>query len=111
MMLTPTRIIFLLPLFLVACGETFPLFGAIDSPQGITAKQQQKDISICKDEAENLANQNGEQVKAFYFGSKALENDEALQRNVFAKCMIARGYTVTPVPVVKAQATQQAKTS
>ncbi len=110
-MLTRTRIIFLLPLFLVACGETFPLFGSIDSPQGITAKQQQADISICKVEAENQATQNGEQTKAFLFGTEALKNDEALQRNVFAKCMIARGYTVTPVQVVKAQATQQAKTS
>ncbi|MEO6974833.1 MAG: hypothetical protein ABI144_03010 [Gallionella sp.] len=110
-MLRPTLIIFLLPLFLVACGETFPLFGAIDSPQGITAKQQQADISTCKVEAEYQANQNGEQTKALFFGAEALKNDQALQRNVFAKCMIARGYTVTPVQVVKAQATQQAKTS
>jgi hypothetical protein len=82
-MLRPTRIIFLLPLFLVACGETFPLFGAIDSPQGITAKQQQQDISICRNEAESQATQDGEQTKAFFLGSKALKNDKDLQRNIF----------------------------
>ena len=103
-MRTPNKVIFLLPLILVACGGTFPLFGAIDAPPAITANQQQNDISYCKVQAQDQANNNGEQVEAFLFGSAALQNDKTLQRKVFAECMTATGYTVVPVKVAKAEA-------
>ncbi|HUW75232.1 MAG TPA: hypothetical protein VMV70_01010 [Gallionella sp.] len=109
-MITPTRIIFLLPLLLVACGGKFPLYGAVDAPHGTTASQQQSDISYCKSQAQDQASNNGEQTKAFLYGSAALKKDENLQRNIFSSCMTAKGYTVIPVQVVKAAgAPQQTK--
>ena len=108
-MLMPTRIIFLLPLLLVACDGSFPLFGAVDAPQGVTAKQEQNDISLCKTEAESQASKSGERVKAFFGGATALEDDKTLQRGVFAECMTAKGYAVVPVQTTKNQAAQQIK--
>jgi len=108
-MITPARIIFLLPLLLVACGSKFPLYGAVDAPHGITASQQQSDISYCKGQAQDQASNNGEQTKAFLYGSAALKRDKNLQRNIFASCMTAKGYTVIPVQVAKTGTPQQSK--
>lgn len=111
-MLTRTKIIFFLPLFCVACGGTFPLAGGIGTPYGKTADQQQNDILFCKDRARNEANTDGQQAKAFLMGLTivgapiAIENEKTLQREVFAKCMTAKGYTVAPVQEKKADAPQ-----
>lgn len=110
-MITPTRIVFLLPLLLVACGGTFPLFSAVEAPHGITASQQQRDISFCKGQAQDQASNNGEQTKAFLYGATALQQDKNLQRKIFSECMMAKGYTVTPVQTAKAGVPQQTKPS
>ncbi len=110
-MKTPTRLIFLLPLCLVACGGAFPLYGAVEAPHGTSANQQQNDISYCKGQALDQASNNGERAEAFLFGSAALEKDQTLQRNIFAECMTAKGYTVTPVQAAKAGAATQSKPS
>jgi len=110
-MTSPARIVFLLPLFLVACGGTFPLFSAVEAPHGTNANQQKNDIAFCKDQAVGQANNNGERTEAFLFGSAARKRDEALQRNIFSKCMTAKGYTVIPVQTAKAGVPQQAKPS
>jgi hypothetical protein len=108
-MTNPARIVFLLPLFLVACGGTFPLFGAVEAPHGTSANQQKNDIAICKGQAVDQASNNGEQAEAFLFGSSARKKDEALQRKIFSECMTAKGYKVIPVQTAKAGATQQTK--
>ena len=108
-MLTPARLVLLLPILLVACDGTFPLFSAVDAPAGITAQQQVNDISSCTTQAEVQASKSGERIKAFFSGSAARENDRVLQRRIFAECMTAKGYTVVPVQDAKAQAEQQIK--
>ena len=108
-MLTRTKIIFFLPLFCVACGGTFPLAGGIGAPYGKTADQQQNDILFCKDQARNEANADGQQAKAFLMGLTivgapiAIENEKTLQREVFAKCMTAKGYSIAPVQEKKVE--------
>lgn len=109
MMTNPARILFLLPLFLVACGGTFPLFGAVEAPNGTSANQQKNDIAFCKGQAVEQASNNGERAEAFLLGSSARKKDETLQRNIFAECMTAKGYTVTPVQTAKAGAAAQSK--
>jgi len=112
-MFTRTKLIFLLPLFLVACGGSFPLAGGIDAPYGKTADQQQNDILYCKDQAHNEAGSNGQQAKAFLMGLTiigapiAIEQDKSLQREVFARCMTAKGYAIAPVQAKKAEPLQQ----
>jgi hypothetical protein len=108
-MTNPARIVFLLPLFLVACGGTFPLFGAVEAPHGTSASQQKSDIAVCKNQAVDQASNNGEQAEAFLFGSTARKKEETLERNVFSECMTTRGYTIIPVQTSKARATQQTK--
>ncbi len=108
-MTNPARVVLLLPIFLVACGGNFPLFGAVEAPNGTSANQQKNDIAICKDQAVNQASNNGERAEAFLLGSGARKKDETLQRKVFAECMTGKGYTVTPVRTAKAAAAIQAK--
>jgi hypothetical protein len=108
-MTNPARIVFLLPLLLAACGGTFPLFSAVEAPHGTNANQQKNDIAFCKDQAIGQANNNGERTEAFLFGSAARKRDEALQRNIFSECMVAKGYTVIPVQTGKSGAAQQTK--
>jgi hypothetical protein len=103
-MLKPARIVVLLPLLLVACDGTFPLFSAVDAPPGTSAKQQQSDIVLCSTDAESQASKSGERVKAF-FSQSARDDDKALQRKLFAACMSTKGYTVVPVQA-NAQAPQ-----
>jgi hypothetical protein len=108
-MTNPARIVLLLPLFLVACGGTFPLFGAVEAPHGTSANQQTVDIAYCKSQAVDQASNNGEQAEAFLFGSAARKKEETLERNVFSECMTAKGYTVVPVQAAKAGSPQQTK--
>jgi hypothetical protein len=110
-MTKPARIVFLLPLFLVACGGTFPLFGAVEAPHGTSAHQQKSDIANCKSQAVDQASNNGEEAEAFLFGSSARKKEQALERNVFSECMTNKGYTVIPVGTAKAGSPQQAKSS
>lgn len=116
-MLTRTKLILILPFFLVACGGTFQLAGGIGAPYGKTADQQQNDILFCKDQAHNEAGSNGQQAKAFMMGLTiigapiAIEQDKNLQREVFARCMTAKGYTIAPVETKKAEASQQAQST
>ena len=110
-MTNPARIVLLLPIFLVACGGNFPLFGAVEAPKGTSANQQKNDIAICKDQAVNQASNNGERAEAFLFGSSARKKDETLQRKVFAECMTAKGYTVVPVQSANTVAPHQSKTT
>lgn len=90
------------------CG-TFQLAGGISAPSGKTADQQQNDILFCKDQAQMEANSAGQQTKDFLMGLTivgapiAIEQDKSLQREVFAKCMTAKGYTITPVQTAKVE--------
>ena len=46
-MTNPARIVLLLPIFLVACGGNFPLFGAVEAPEGNkreSAKERHRDL-------------------------------------------------------------------
>jgi hypothetical protein len=108
-MTNPARIVFLLPLLLVACGGNFPLFGAVEAPQGTSMNQQKNDIALCKNQAVDQASNNGEQAEAFLFGSSARKKEETLERNVFSECMTTKGYTVIPLQTAKSGAAQQTK--
>ena len=110
-MTKPARIVFLLPLLLVACGGTFPLFGAVEAPHGTSVNQQKNDIANCKSQAVDQASNNGEQAEAFLFGSAARKKEQTLERNVFSECMTNKGYTVIPVQAAKVGGNQQTKSS
>ena len=94
--------ILVLPLFVAACG-TFPLSGGTYPPAGKTKDQQQLDLLTCQDQAKLAANTTARQTGAFLLGLTiigapvAFELEKAKQREVFADCMTARGYTVMPV--------------
>ena len=94
--------VLVLPLVVAACG-TFPLSGNTYGPPGKTQDQHQMDILVCKDQAKLAANTTGRQTGAFLLGMTiigapvAFELEKAKQREVFAECMTARGYTVMPV--------------
>ena len=65
---------------------------------------------FCKDQAKLAANTTGRQTGAFLLGMTiigapvAFELEKAKQREVFAQCMTARGYTVMPVEGQQKQA-------
>lgn len=92
---------------LVGCG-TFQLAGGIGAPIGKTADQQQNDILFCKDQARMESESAGQQTKDFLLGMTiigapiAIEQNKSLQREVFAKCMTAKGYSIAPVQPEKA---------
>jgi hypothetical protein len=83
-----------------ACG-TFKL-GIVHPQAGKTADQQQLDTLTCKDQAELAVNTAGHQTGDFLMGLTivgapvAYELDKKKERQVFADCMKARGYVVTP---------------
>jgi hypothetical protein len=85
---------------LTACG-TFNL-GNVRPQVGKTAEQQQLDTLTCKDQANLAVNSTGRQTGDFLLGMTivgapvAYEMDKAKERQVFADCMNARGYVVTP---------------
>lgn len=84
-----------------ACG-TFNL-GNVRPQPGKTAEQQQLDTLTCKDQASLAINSAGRETGDFLLGITivgapvAYEMDKAKQRQVFADCMQAHGYIVTPV--------------
>lgn len=94
-----TTLLAVLPFGLAACG-TFSL-GNVRSQPGKTAEQQQLDTLTCKDQASLAVNSAGRQTGDFLLGLTivgapvAYEMDKAKQRQVFADCMAARGYSVT----------------
>jgi hypothetical protein len=83
-----------------ACG-TYTL-GNVRPQVGKTAEQQQLDTLTCKDQANLAANTAGRQTGDFLLGLTiigtpvAIEREKAKEREVFADCMTARGYVVTP---------------
>ncbi len=92
-------------LVLLACGVTacgtFNL-GIVRPQAGKTSEQQQLDTLTCKDQANLAANTTGRQTGDFLLGMTiigapvAFEREKAKERAVFADCMQARGYVVTP---------------
>jgi hypothetical protein len=82
-----------------ACG-TFNL-GNVHPQPNKTADQQQLDTLSCKDQATLAVSSAGRQTGDFLLGLTivgtpvAYEMDKAKQRQVFADCMQARGYSVT----------------
>jgi hypothetical protein len=84
----------------VACG-TFNL-GNVHPQANKNADQQQLDTLTCKDQANLAVNSAGRLAGDFLLGMTivgvpaAYEMDKAKQRQVFADCMQARGYVVTP---------------
>ncbi len=90
----------LAPLLLVTCG-TYAL-GKIRPQEGKTPDQQQLDILTCKDQAGTTANSAGRQTADFFLGLTivgapiAIQREKNKEREVFAECMRARGYVVTP---------------
>lgn len=83
-----------------ACGS-FQL-GNVRPLQAQSKEQMQLDMLTCKDQAFMEANSAGHQAGAFLLGLTivgapvAYELDKSTQREVFARCLAARGYTVTP---------------
>lgn len=83
------------------CG-TFQLSGGT-SQAGKTADQHQLDVLTCQHEGKMAASTGARQTGAFLLGLTiigtpvAFELDKAKQREVFAQCMTARGYTVAPL--------------
>lgn len=88
-----------IPLLCTACG-TFQLASNIYPPAGKSKDQQETDILVCKDQAKLAANTAGRQTGAFFLGMTivgapvAFELEKSKQREVFAQCLTARGYTV-----------------
>ena len=101
--------ILVLPLVVAACG-TFPLSGGTSPPAGKTDDQHQLDILVCQDQAKLAVSTVGRQAGNFLLGMTligtpvAYELDKAKQREVFAQCMTARGYTVVPPEGARKQA-------
>lgn len=101
--------ILVLPLIVAACG-TFQLASNTLAPAGKTPDQHQMDTLICKDQAELAANTASRQAGAFLLGMTiigtpvAYELEKSKQREVFAHCMTARGYTVVPPDGAQKQA-------
>jgi hypothetical protein len=95
-----TILIALLMCGITACG-TFNL-GNVRPQAGKTAEQQQLDTLTCKDQANLAVNSAARQTGDFLLGMTivgapvAYEMDKSKQRQVFADCMQARGYVVTP---------------
>jgi hypothetical protein len=93
-------LVLLLACGVTACG-TYTL-GNVHPQAGKSADQQQLDTLTCKDQANLAANTAGRQTGDFLLGLTivgapvAFEREKAKEREVFADCMKARGYVVTP---------------
>ena len=93
-------LVLLLAFGVAACG-TYTL-GNVHPQSGKTTDQQQLDTLTCKDQANLAANTAGRQTGDFLLGLTivgapvAFEREKAKEREVFADCMTARGYVVTP---------------
>jgi Short C-terminal domain len=105
-----------IPLLFTACG-TFQLANNIQAPVGKTTDQEQSDILVCKDQAKMAASTAGKQAEGFLLGMTivgapaAYDLDKKTQRETFAKCMRAKGYTVqvaddSPKPAIPAPTPQ-----
>ena len=107
--------ILVLPLVVAACG-TFQLASNTFAPAGKTPDQHQMDQLTCKDQASLAVNTAARQAGNFLLGMTivglpaAYELDKAKQREVFAQCMTARGYTVVPVDGTQKQVSKQVET-
>lgn len=83
------------------CG-TFPL-GMTYAPADTTRQQHQLDVLTCQDQAKVAVNTAARQTGNHLLSMTivgiplAFELEKAKQREVFAQCMTARGYTVVPV--------------
>jgi hypothetical protein len=109
-------LVLLLACGVIACG-TYTL-GIVRPQAGKSADQQQLDTLTCKDQAHLAVNSTGRQTGDFLLGLTivgapvAYEMDKSKERQVFADCMHARGYVVTPAdgsaPAPKAAATTAA---
>ena len=101
--------ILVLPLVVAACG-TFPLSGGTSPPAGKTADQHQLDLLTCQHDAKMAVSTAARQTGNYLLGMTiigapvAFELEKAKQREVFAQCMTARGYTVVPVDGAQKQA-------
>jgi hypothetical protein len=97
------------------CG-TFNL-GNVHPQTGKTAEQQQLDTLTCKDQANLAANTAARQTGDFLLGLTivgtpfAIEREKAKEREVFAACLQARGYVVSPADGTTPTATATAATS
>lgn len=102
-------IISLTVLALTGCGN-FNL-GYVHPQAGKSSEQQQLDTLTCKDKAELAANTAGRQTGAFFLGMTiiglpvAYELDKSKQREVFADCLVARGYKVSSQDIDKSLGT------
>ena len=107
--------ILVLPFVVTACG-TFPLSKNTIAPAGKTADQHQLDTLVCQDQAKLAVSTAGRQAGNFLLGMTiigtpvAFELDKAKQREVFAQCMTARGYTVVPVDGTQKQVAKKVET-
>ena len=107
--------ILVLPLVVAACG-TFPLSKNTIAPAGKTTDQHQLDLLTCQHDAKMAVSTAGRQAGNFLLGMTligtpvAYELDKAKQREVFAQCMTARGYTVVPVDGTQKQVSKQVET-
>jgi hypothetical protein len=116
LLLTLRLPLLLLPALIAGCG-TFNL-GNVHPQVNKTPEQQQLDTLTCKDQANLAVNSTGRQAGDFLLGFTivgapvAYEMDKAKERQVFADCMQARGYVVTPAngaaPIPSAAATSPA---
>lgn len=92
-------VLFVALALLAACGS-FPL-GTYKSATR-TQDQGQLDSLTCTHEADVAANTSGRVVGAFFLGLTiigtpvAFAMERAKEREVYAACMTAKGYTVTP---------------
>lgn len=97
--------LFRLTLLLIAptiagCGN-FQLASDIRQP-GKSAEQMNLDILLCKDQSNLATNTVGWQVGQFVAGATlvgipvALDMEKQKKREVFAQCMTAKGYALTP---------------
>ena len=85
---------------LAGCG-TYPL-GIVHSTSGQADSQRAVDILLCKDEARLGTNTDARVAGSFLAGLTiigapiAIAADRARERELFAQCLAAKGYTVEP---------------
>lgn len=86
-------------LLLCSCG-TFQLASNVYAPAGKTGEEQQSDTLFCKDQANLAVNSGAHQTGDFLLGFTiigapvAYQMDKNQEREAFAQCMMAKGYSV-----------------